>query len=234
MPVVTTVNGPANNQQQERASGRSVNARNGTNNAVTTDVYGADVVGNNYTAQARQTLPGVATALANITTRPDPNLQGNYSTFAAAVDAAARFLNGSSSSGGANARRNLLQKLDSSLNATQKMELKNTGGTGGVTVFVPTDAAIDKFLSAANVTTDELLANKTLLLKLISFHVVPNEAISAADLAKPRAPRQLKTLLPYNKVGYSLDRAGNATLYGVAGSSARMVDANVKSGNVSC
>jgi uncharacterized surface protein with fasciclin (FAS1) repeats len=225
------------------------------------DVYGSDVVGNNYTAQAKKTLPSVAAAMANLTSRPNANMQGNYSIFTAAVEAAARSLNGTAAAGnntaagggatgGANNNagatgttgRHLLQAAaGNNANAAaagttgaQQTALPNTGGTGGVTVFAPTNAAITKYLQSANISAQQFLANKTLLLKVLSFHIVPNEALTVADLARSSRGRtnQLKTLLPYNNVGYKLNRTGNATFYGTAGSSAKIVDPNMRSGNV--
>jgi hypothetical protein len=91
-----------------------------------------------------------------------------------------------------------------------------------------------KYLQSANISAQQFLANRTMLLKVLAFHIVPSEGLTATDLAKTnRAPiHQIKTLLPYNNVGYKLQSNGNATLYGTAGSSARIVDPNMRSGNV--
>lgn len=217
----------------------------GAGNNVTADVYGADAMGNNSAAQARQVLPAVATALTNITSRNDPNMKGNYSVFAAAVNAAAGLLGNASNQGGAaggnaagaggstNAGRRLLQ--GQAQRGMMMTATNGTNGTGGITVFAPSNQAIADFLKSVNTTQQQFLANKGLLLKIISFHIIPNEAVAAVDLARPKnAGHQLKTLLPYNNIGYNLDRYGNATLYGAKNSSdAEIVDANMRSGNVS-
>lgn len=237
------------------ASRQERGARGGAATGITSAVYGADAVGNNYTAQAEKTFPSAAAAVSNVTTRTDPNRQGNYSIFAAALNAAAQALNGNSTTpaGGNNAGsgraattgRHLLQANTASTNAAntnnsltsrQQAALAGTTGTGGVTVLAPTNAAITKYLQQSNLTAQQFLANKTLLLKVLSYHIIPNEALTVADLANATAKRdpnhQLKTLLPYNNVGYKLNKANNATLYGAAGSAA-IVDANMRSGNVS-
>jgi uncharacterized surface protein with fasciclin (FAS1) repeats len=236
---------PAGTQERAQAG------RGGASSGVTNDVYGADVIGNNYTAQARKTLPAVAAAMANLTSNTNNIMKGNYSIFTAAVEAAAQLFNGTATAAGGNSTarqaggagttgRHLLQAAAGStsaraVNATQGQgPVTKTGRPGGVTVFAPTNAAITKYLQSANISAQQFLANKTLLLKVLSFHIIPNEALTAVDLAKTnRAPtHQLTTLLPYNNVGYKLNNSGNATLYGTAGSSARIVDANMRSGNV--
>eukprot|EP00878_Enallax_costatus_P004701 GHUV01004949.1.p1 GENE.GHUV01004949.1~~GHUV01004949.1.p1 ORF type:complete len:491 (+),score=145.54 GHUV01004949.1:679-2151(+) len=226
-------------------TGRESGMRN-----VTTDVYGADVVGNNYTARAQKVLPAVANAMTNITSGNNTNMKGNYSIFAAAVNAAAGLVGNASSQGGAaganaagtGAGRRLLQGgagAGAGGNAggrNPQAALNGTAGTGGITVFAPSNQAIAAFLKTVNLTQQQFLANKTLLLKVISFHIIATEALSAVDLAKQGNIHQLKTLLPFNNIGYKLDRAGNATLYGVEGagphSAARIVDANMRSGKV--
>jgi uncharacterized surface protein with fasciclin (FAS1) repeats len=46
-------------------------------------------------------------------------------------------------------------------------------GTGPFTVFAPTNAAFAAALTELNITKDALLANKTLLSKILTYHVVP-------------------------------------------------------------
>lgn len=58
-------------------------------------------------------------------------------------------------------------------------------------------------LKALNVTEEEFLYNKKLLLSVVAFHIIPGQLLTTASLAEPRlASRQLKTLLPYNNIGF--------------------------------
>jgi uncharacterized surface protein with fasciclin (FAS1) repeats len=52
-------------------------------------------------------------------------------------------------------------------------------GTGPFTVFAPTNAAFAALLSELGVTKDQLLANKALLTKVLTYHVVPALALKA-------------------------------------------------------
>lgn len=50
------------------------------------------------------------------------------------------------------------------------------------TVFAPTDAAFAELLVELNVTKEELLANKALLTSVLSYHVIPDMTVKAADI----------------------------------------------------
>jgi uncharacterized surface protein with fasciclin (FAS1) repeats len=52
-------------------------------------------------------------------------------------------------------------------------------GTGPFTVFAPTNAAFAALLSELGVTKDQLLANKALLTKVLTYHVLPALALKA-------------------------------------------------------
>jgi len=52
-------------------------------------------------------------------------------------------------------------------------------GTGPFTVFAPTDAAFAAALAELGVTKDELLANKPLLTKILTYHVLPARVLKA-------------------------------------------------------
>jgi uncharacterized surface protein with fasciclin (FAS1) repeats len=52
-------------------------------------------------------------------------------------------------------------------------------GTGPFTVFAPTNAAFAALLSELGVTKDQLLANKALLTKVLTYHVVPGLVLKA-------------------------------------------------------
>lgn len=50
------------------------------------------------------------------------------------------------------------------------------------TVFAPTDAAFAELLEELDVTSEELLANKELLTMVLTYHVIPNMTVKAADI----------------------------------------------------
>lgn len=52
-------------------------------------------------------------------------------------------------------------------------------GAGPFTVFAPTNAAFAKLLAELGVTKDQLLANKTLLTQVLTYHVVPGRVLKA-------------------------------------------------------
>jgi uncharacterized surface protein with fasciclin (FAS1) repeats len=52
-------------------------------------------------------------------------------------------------------------------------------GTGPFTVFAPTNAAFAALLTELGVTKDQLLANKALLTKVLTYHVVPGLVLKA-------------------------------------------------------
>jgi len=52
-------------------------------------------------------------------------------------------------------------------------------GTGPFTVFAPTDAAFANLLTELGVTEEQLLANKPLLTKVLTYHVVPSLVFKA-------------------------------------------------------
>lgn len=52
-------------------------------------------------------------------------------------------------------------------------------GTGPFTVFAPTNAAFAKLLAELGLTKDQLLANKPLLTKVLTYHVVPGRVLKA-------------------------------------------------------
>lgn len=50
------------------------------------------------------------------------------------------------------------------------------------TVFAPTDAAFTELLEELDVTSEELLADKELLTMVLTYHVIPNMTVKAADI----------------------------------------------------
>ncbi|WP_396433686.1 fasciclin domain-containing protein [Limnohabitans sp.] len=59
-------------------------------------------------------------------------------------------------------------------------DLQNTlSGAGPFTVFAPTDAAFAALLTELSITKEALLANKTLLTKVLTYHVVPGLVLKA-------------------------------------------------------
>eukprot|EP00775_Hariotina_reticulata_P009505 gene9505-9668_t len=185
-------------------------------------------------------------------------LRGNYSIFTAALAAAAQMVGNESdvaegqvhsvgSSAGAarnatvgaaqGAGRKLQQAAGSAAAAAGSTSLNASAAPNvddnAATIFAPTNQAIGRALTALNVTQDQLLANKSLLLQVLSFHILPGTALTTAALAVyRRTGNQLETLLPFNNIGYAPGRnGGNATLYGAGTSSAMVVDANMKARN---
>lgn len=64
--------------------------------------------------------------------------------------------------------------------AVQAAGLADTlSGTGPFTIFAPTDAAFRKLLPELGVTKEQLLANKDLLTKVLTYHVVPGVVLKA-------------------------------------------------------
>lgn len=53
---------------------------------------------------------------------------------------------------------------------------------GQFTVFAPTNAAFAKLLETLGVTQEELLADKDLLTSVLTYHVVPDAVVKAADI----------------------------------------------------
>ncbi len=53
---------------------------------------------------------------------------------------------------------------------------------GQFTVFAPTNDAFAALLETLGVTKEELLANKELLTSVLTYHVVPNAVVKAADI----------------------------------------------------
>lgn len=50
------------------------------------------------------------------------------------------------------------------------------------TVFAPTDAAFEELLTALGMTSEQLLADQALLTEVLTYHVVPNATVKAADI----------------------------------------------------
>jgi transforming growth factor-beta-induced protein len=68
--------------------------------------------------------------------------------------------------------------------AVQSAGLVNTlKGTGPFTVLAPTDQAFADALKALNLTKAQLLADKTTLTSILTYHVIPSKAM-AADVVK--------------------------------------------------
>ena len=83
------------------------------------------------------------------------------------------------------------------------------------------DAAFATLLKALKMTPEKLLANKDLLTKVLTYHVVPVVA-KASDL---KNGQKLKTLQ-----GQEIKVTGKVTLSSTGGSKAKVVTANVAAG----
>ncbi len=67
-------------------------------------------------------------------------------------------------------------------------------GAGPFTVFAPTNAAFDALLAELGVTLDQLVANKTLLTSVLTYHVVPGRVLKAeVPAGQPIATVQKET-----------------------------------------
>lgn len=119
-----------------------------------------------------------------------------------------------------------------------------SGSAGGAqagtyTVFAPSDKAIQTYLQQQGLTQQQFLSNQPALLQLISYHIVPNQALTAQQLASRGSGAKLQTMLPNNDLGV------NAFGYNVAGNNSQVVllqdavgtanvrDPNMSSGKVS-
>jgi len=53
---------------------------------------------------------------------------------------------------------------------------------GRFTVFAPTNAAFDELLTKLNMTKEQLFADKDMLKAVLSYHVIPEQEVKAADI----------------------------------------------------
>jgi uncharacterized surface protein with fasciclin (FAS1) repeats len=220
---------------------------NATTNATTTPVGVAQEAGaraqqnqtnllanSTWVNQAAQVFPAVRTAMANLTSNAR-NLNGSYSIFSAIAQAAETAGNRSRDAVSASGRRLMQAMASGSANASSG----NAGGSqAGVTVFAPSDKAIQTYLQQQGLTQQQFVSNQPALLQLISYHIVPTEALSAQNLAS-RSNGRLQTLLPNNtlsvmNVGFNV--AGNnsqVVLLQDAMGTANVRDPNMTTGKVS-
>jgi uncharacterized surface protein with fasciclin (FAS1) repeats len=77
--------------------------------------------------------------------------------------------------------------------AVKAADLVETLSGGSFTVFAPTNSAFSKALSALNLTAEQLLGNKELLTKVLTYHVVPG-VVKAADVMKLQDGTMVKTV----------------------------------------
>ena len=71
--------------------------------------------------------------------------------------------------------------LDAALKATG-LDKTLMSSNDKFTVFAPTDEAFDDLLEDLGVTSEELLADKELLTMVLTYHVIPNITLKAADI----------------------------------------------------
>ncbi len=75
------------------------------------------------------------------------------------------------------------EDLSTLVAALQAAELDQTlASDGQFTVFAPTNAAFANLLETLGVTQEELLADKELLTNVLTYHVVPDAVVKAADI----------------------------------------------------
>jgi uncharacterized surface protein with fasciclin (FAS1) repeats len=99
-------------------------------------------------------------------------------------------------------------------------------GTGPFTVFAPTNAAFASLLSELGVTKDALLANKTLLTAVLTYHVLGSK-VESSQIPLGAA---IKTV---QGATFRIDLSGNATLAITdgRGRKANIVSANIQASN---
>lgn len=194
------------------------------------------LVNSTWTNLAAQTLPAIRTTMSNITSSAR-KLNGSYATFTAIVQAAEAAVNNRRRAASASGRRLLQASASSSANASSG----NAGSSGsqpGITVFAPSDKAIQTYLQQQGLTQQQLLGNQQLLLEIISYHIVPTQALSAQNLVA-RSSGRLQTLLPNITLGFmafSVNVAGknsSVVLLQDAVGTANVRDADMPSGRVS-
>jgi uncharacterized surface protein with fasciclin (FAS1) repeats len=190
-----------------------------------------------WTNQAAQVFPAVRTAMTNLTSNAS-NLNGSYSIFSSIAQAAETAVNRSRTAGSASGRR-LMQATTSGRPEFANASSGNAvGSQAGVTVFAPSDKAIQTYLQQQGLTQQQFLSNQPALMQLVSYHIVPTEALSAQNLAS-RTNSRLQTLLTNNTLGvmnFGFDVAGNRSqvvLLQDAMGTANVRDPNMATGKVS-
>ncbi|KAI8462205.1 MAG: Fasciclin domain-containing protein [Monoraphidium minutum] len=93
------------------------------------------------------------------------------------------------------------------------------------TIFAPTNEAFGKLLAALKMTPEKLLADKPLLTKVLSYHVVP----AVAQSKSLKNNQKLPTLLKEQGLTVDLSKAGTVTIAG-ATNKAKVVAADVRAG----
>jgi uncharacterized surface protein with fasciclin (FAS1) repeats len=165
-----------------------------------------------FTNLAGQAFPAVRTAMNQLTSS-GRNLDNSYATFTAVGQAAEDAVK---NNGNVNSGRRLLQNGSTS---------GNVGGSGmgkpAITVFAPSDQAIQTYLQQQGLTQQQLLGNKEQLVELISYHIVPLQALSTRYLAS-RSRGRVQTLLPNNSLAFT---AMNITVAGNPSSVVLLQDA---------
>lgn len=86
-------------------------------------------------------------------------------------------------------------------------------GTGPFTVFAPTDAAFTALLAELNITKAALLADKTLLTKVLTYHVVPSLVLKAqVPVGSPITTVQRETFTVNAALAITDQRGRSATI----------------------
>lgn len=93
-------------------------------------------------------------------------------------------------------------------------DLANTlSGAGPFTVFAPTDAAFTALLSELNITKTALLADKALLTKVLTYHVVPGLVLKAqVPVGSPIATVEKETFTVNASLAITDQRGRNANI----------------------
>lgn len=93
-----------------------------------------------------------------------------------------------------------------------------------LTVLAPTNDAFTALLDALSVTKEQLFSNQTLLLGVLSYHVIPGAAVTAAELTDGQ---ELETLLG-DTIPLTVKKAGDDVTFEGVGSDASVVIPDVE------
>lgn len=105
--------------------------------------------------------------------------------------------------------------------------LSKTDSPAPYTVFAPTNDAFVALLNTLGVTKEQLLADKDLLTKVLTYHVVPNAVVKKADIPFGQPIQTING----NALSIDADADGNAKIMDAAGNSAGIVQTDVVTGN---
>lgn len=105
--------------------------------------------------------------------------------------------------------------------------LIQTDSPAPYTVFAPTNKAFAQLLSTLGVTKEQLLADKDLLKKVLTYHVVPNAVVKKADIPFGKPIQTING----NALSINKGADGSANIIDARGNQANIVTTDVTTGN---